>query len=133
MIEFLIDQIVMVSVFILFAILAQGVNMLVGAWINRSRFDWSKFLSGLHDPVWIYALVILIVTMVSVVPFLLEYYGILTVDLAGLEEFTGRSVAILAFVYGVNRIKDAGKKMMEQIGLKQEIEVPEIEETEGVG
>ncbi len=132
MIEYTLEQIIMVSVFMLWAYGVQFVNMLVGAWINRERFDFRKFISGLYDPIWIYVIVVATVIMVSTVPFLLSQYQIMEIDLTGLEAFTGRSIVILAVGYGINRLKDVYKKVTERIGLKIE-DVKVIDETEGVG
>ncbi len=132
MFDYVTEQIIMVSVFMAWAYGVQFVNMLVGAWINRIRFDLKKFMSGLYDPIWIFVIVILVVMMVSTIPFLLAQYEIMEVNLTGLEAFTGRSIVILSVVYSINRLKDIYQKVTERIGLKLE-DVKVAQETEGVG
>ncbi len=130
MINYIQQQIIMVSVFLMWAYSAQFINMLLGAWINKNKFEFRKFISGFYDPIWIYIITISVVSMVSSLPFLLKEYGILNVDLSGLEAFTGVAVALLAVRYGIDRLNDVYTKTREKIGIK---EVSIVYEEDGLG
>jgi hypothetical protein len=129
---YIVDQLKMTLEFLAFAFACQGVNMLTGAWINKSQFSFKTFIGGLADPMWLTFITCAIVALVSWLPALLAKYNLVVVDQAVLTEISGAAVVVIAVALGVSKLKSAFSKVVERIGYKPvPVEVPVTEVGEG--
>ena len=103
-------QFYMISFFFTVGLIAQLINMGAGAYVNRSNFDFKKLFGGLRWVVILYALVLGIVELFSVLQFGLAYFNIVYLDVETFELLSAVSVSVIIVWFALSKLKDADRK-----------------------
>lgn len=113
-------QFYMISFFFTVGLIAQLINMGAGAYVNRSNFDFKKLFGGLRWVVILYALVLGIVELFSVLQFGLAYFNIVYLDVETFELLSAVSVSVIIVWFALSKLKDALLKLQDEFGYKKE-------------
>ena len=113
-------QFYMISFFFVVGLIAQLINMGAGAYVNRANFDFKKLIGGLRWVLVLYALVLGIVELFSVLQFGLAYFNIVYLDVETFELLSAVSVTVVIVWFTVSKLKDALLKLQDEFGYKKE-------------
>jgi hypothetical protein len=118
--QLLLWQFYMITFFFIVGLIAQLINMGAGAYVNRANFDFKKLLGGFRWVVILYALVLGIVELFSVLQFGLAYFNIVYLDVETFELLSAVSVSVVIVWFSLSKLKDALLKLQDEFGYKKE-------------
>ena len=117
--QLLLWQFYMITFFFIVGLIAQFINMGAGAYVNRANFDFKKLIGGLRWVLVLYALVLGIVELFSVLQFGLAYFNIVYLDVETFELLSAVSVTVVIVWFTVSKLKDALLKLQDEFGYKK--------------
>jgi hypothetical protein len=113
MLEIIQFELLRLTAFMLAALFFQVGNIFAGAYYNRDHFSWKVFFGGFKGVAIMYILFVWLTTGVTMLPWILTYFRIVSLDQSLVSVVTGTGIAIYWGAYTIERAKDMSQKLMD--------------------